>query len=535
MIKYIIYLCLVLAGSACASGPWETGDWVNYSDFRYVTACDKGREYVYFSTTGGILQWDFYRKRWDIPLTVALLPGAQVPFDTVYCLAYDDDTGYLWCGSRRGLLVYSTMMDSWERHILPLGDPPARSIGVSGGAVWVSAAESDYGVRTYFRGDANSGAFYVVSPSDIPPGVSWRGERVHLPEKFPQYFVSAPGMIFDVKGELKGIRWDSYPVTCQSRDGRGNIWLGFFGMGPAAADEQIMRLELHPRGPDSAAVRALLYEESDVWMGGRAFTRWRRKSDKWDYYPAGQTVGFYGGRVDDIARVKKKIYIATDLGLSILDLKSGRFVNKDRSDNLWDPHVTALAAGDGVMWAGTAQGLNMMELAGNEIVRVEEEAIRGLYINDIALDEPFIWVGTDYGLYLHDRETGRWTYVRGADETAGSAVYAIQAGLKEVWVGRDLGLEMFNKDTGIWTGYPSLFFRHREARSVLAGDSLVWVGTDGGLFKFDRKLNAWTGFSSDDGLPSDTVNVIHRAGDYLWLGTQKGLCRFYWNDPYRVD
>lgn len=531
-----VSVSILLVTSTLASGPWESGDWVNYTDSRYVTACDKGRQYIYFATTGGILRWNFYLQKWDYPFTIALLPGEQVPFDTVYCVAYDQNSGYLWCGTSRGLLVYSTMSDYWERHILPLGDPPARSIGFGGGAVWLECGEADYGVRVLFKGSPSSGGFNIISPSELTGGINWRGERFPLPKEFPRYFVNRTGWLFDQEGWLNDMRWNRYRVTCGAGDGRGYTWLGFFGCGPAVADDNVKRLELHPRGPDSASVYSALFEEKDIWLGGKAFTRWHTDKDKWEYYPAGETMGFYASRIDDILRVGDRIFIATDVGLSIMELTSGRFITKDRSDNLCDPHATALAVmNDAMLWIGTAQGLNLMKFENNAIERIEEVLIEDRYIYDLALDGRFLWIGTDFGLYLHDMETGRWTYVRGTDETAGSAVRVIKAGDKEVWVGRDLGVEMFDKDTGGWNAYPSVFYRNRGVRSILAGDSIVWLGTDGGLFKLKRKLNTWTGFTTQDGLPSDTVNVIHQEGDYLWLGTSKGLCRFYWNDPYRLD
>jgi ligand-binding sensor domain-containing protein len=37
--------------------------------------------------------------------------------------------------------------------------------------------------------------------------------------------------------------------------------------------------------------------------------------------------------------------------------------------------------------------------------------------------------------------------------------------------------------------------------------------------------------TTDDGLASNYVLSLRFDGDYLWIGTEKGLTRFFWNDP----
>ena len=116
-----------------------------------------------------------------------------------------------------------------------------------------------------------------------------------------------------------------------------------------------------------------------------------------------------------------------------------------------------------------------------------------------------------------------------------SEVWEIGVNGNEIWLARGRGIEMFNTKTGKWTPYLSILYGEHRALSILPSDSIVWVGTEGGLVKFDRDLNRWVTFTTDDGLPHNRVEHIEIEGDYLWLATPGGLCRFYWNDPYRLD
>jgi len=42
-------------------------------------------------------------------------------------------------------------------------------------------------------------------------------------------------------------------------------------------------------------------------------------------------------------------------------------------------------------------------------------------------------------------------------------------------------------------------------------------------------------FTTQDGLPSNEVYELLLDGDYLWIGSDRGLTRFLWNDPDRID
>ena len=42
-------------------------------------------------------------------------------------------------------------------------------------------------------------------------------------------------------------------------------------------------------------------------------------------------------------------------------------------------------------------------------------------------------------------------------------------------------------------------------------------------------------FTVDDGLQSNNILALLVDGDYLWIGSDRGLTEFLWNDPDRID
>ena len=58
-------------------------------------------------------------------------------------------------------------------------------------------------------------------------------------------------------------------------------------------------------------------------------------------------------------------------------------------------------------------------------------------------------------------------------------------------------------------------------------DSIVWLCSTGdGLIRFNINSREVTKFTTDSGVPSNYINSIVKEGENLWLGTERGLCRF---------
>ncbi len=60
-------------------------------------------------------------------------------------------------------------------------------------------------------------------------------------------------------------------------------------------------------------------------------------------------------------------------------------------------------------------------------------------------------------------------------------------------------------------------------------DNVLWIGTFGnGLCLFDKRTGRSRRFTEENGLPNNVIYAaIPDAGDYLWLATNKGVCRMH--------
>lgn len=110
-----------------------------------------------------------------------------------------------------------------------------------------------------------------------------------------------------------------------------------------------------------------------------------------------------------------------------------------------------------------------------------------------------------------------------------------------VWIGTFFaGLARYTPSTGRFKHY---FFDRDNPQSLgsneirdLFVDTLgrLWIATaGGGLNLFDRKNDRFIRYTIFNGLPDNTIQCILQDGqNYLWLSTNKGICRF---DPKTLE
>jgi ligand-binding sensor domain-containing protein len=239
--------------------------------------------------------------------------------------------------------------------------------------------------------------------------------------------------------------------------------------------------------------------------------------------------------VNDLAATSRWALAATDYGITQIDLKDGVCRTWTVFDGLWSNSTTSVAVDGDTAWVGTDHGVCKLFLPKGPIKRLSPEALHSQTINRITADSQYVWLGGELGLYRLDRATDQGFFL-GNEGGVGGPVYALSSTPEEIWVGRLTGVELVEKKTLKQTGYPAqAHFGGAEVNAILAQEHLVWVGTDRGLWKFDRKRNYWHQYTEVDGLLDNRVYALYPDGDYILIGTQEGLTRFYWDDPDRVD
>lgn len=554
----LIFLIVAISGTALfaqsemmprvyrSNSKYQTGDWVGYTATRWVRTIEVGTEYVYAATSGGIIRYNYYSKRFEAPWTRA----NGLADNDVYVVAFDEATYNVWCATAVSISCYFPTFQWWENYYYDEHGMPVQeqvvSIGFDEQFVWILFSDGKY-----FQGNKQGGGFFrQVSQQDVQEAsVQWHGIQEGRKTELPQIFMSE-GYMYDPDGYIQDLRLNRYRISTWIFDKWGKYWVGTQGLGLGVAEVRIDQLEMMNPGPWIQDVKALaLDRQNDVmWIGGiesfigeTGMTAWNRSENKWIHYQAKYISELINDKVNRIAIDGDFVWFSTEFGLARYDTHKDSWKTFDVFSHLTDEFIFDVAVDDSNVWVGTRNGVTRISkysLAKDSLLveHISRSALLDVPVYDLDIMGNLVWMGTEYGVYVYDKRKKIGGFQAAAGGPTSEPVQAVCVYGNQAWFGTSHGVEVYDVNKKKWLGVP---FRLIEAvdnvNFITADDDAVWVGTERGVYKFDRRGERWVHFTVEDGLLHNRVTSIVLDGDYVWFGGPEGLTRFYWNAPYRTD
>jgi diguanylate cyclase (GGDEF)-like protein len=512
----LIALMWLFFVAAVASAGTETARWTGLADTLFThhpapettagtAIAQDGTGFIWLATQGGLTRWDGYhfRRYTADPQTPGSLP------DGFLLALYVDDQGRLWVGtSAGGLARYDADHDTFAviSSANGLSDPAVAAIAADGsGGLWlgtgagldhmdargvVQQAPTDpahaYGLPdggvTAVLAD-HAGTLWVGTPHGL-----WRRSRgsqtgfsavplITAEDSHPavsRLFQDSAGRTwvgtrargaFVIEGEVahavheSGARstLESDRVTTIAEARPGEIWIGTYGDGIVAVDEQTgstHRIHHHADSPTSLYddyVYALYRDRGGlIWVANiEAMSQHdpREQGVFTLFGGPGRPEGISGKKTFVVAPLPDgHVWLGVDGGIDIIDPVLGRVgqVIPDAAhpeNTLPKGRVQAIAAGAGAVYIATQQGLYRSDNKGRHIVRVTVPGRSPTAsVRDLCLVSEVLWIGGDddglwaVDMHVIDKPVVR-LYVPGA-QLGDARVASIDRGVgTEIWVG----------------------------------------------------------------------------------------------------
>jgi len=477
-------LVLLAGGGRTQILPGQTVTWTN---FDYVRAVASSLNRVYFATTGGIIVYDKMGDRWDDPLTGADGLQGEIPA----ALWVDQFDQKLYAKTDLGLYEYNSFFQRWY----PISELP----------------QIDNDTRK-------------VSPPEYL-----------LPQFDANYM--GDGRFIDVYGR-------SFNISTMTRDNSGRLWTGTWGFGPAMADDVSGLMKLLPYGLLQTHVNTILPDDSVLWLSGRivndsrtGLTAFNPEENSFFYVESGLHQRMPALDVYCMETTSLALYVGTADGLYVIDRGNWQIRRHlGRRQGLVDDVIVSLKRFGDSLFIGTGNGLNLLALESDTIYTVFHETFSGQTIYDLEKVDSTLWLASTAGAFRYLPTQDRLFQYKDPDLVLFSAVYNIEHYGDGLWMASDAGIIRLDLVTGVSTPYRESGY-DRNGRALAVNESIVAIASRHGLtiIFLDDKKPFSRDFDMNDGLPSDEIFSLLLDGDYLWVGSDQGLTRFWWNNPNRID
>lgn len=325
-------------------------------------------------------------------------------------------------------------------------------------------------------------------------------------------------------------------IVSMLQDNSGALWLGTADRGLIRiSDLGIERLEIAQGLPEQYVISLLQDKEGSIWVGTNGGLMRLREVSFINVNEQDGLAGNYARTV--LAHSDGSIWVGSSTGLSRIDNGQVEVFNIVIPDNT-TPSVLSLAQGHGdELWIGTfSHGL--LRLVGNKIVSIYDQS-HGLVMNKVRAILPAadgsLWLGTPLG--LSQFKNGRFTTFTTADGLPSDFIMNLHQDVHgDIWVGTTQGAAII-RDQQI----NAVDLKTEENAEFIFGfysdpsGEYLWLGTDRGLVRYRYQDNSAALVSIRHGLPLEKIfqPVADQQGG-LWLTTNKGVIRLDLADAHRV-
>lgn len=486
----ILTLILLLGGSVSAE--IIPGQAVSWTDFSHITCLAISANFAYFGTTEGILRYHRYENQWYDPITISDgLPGGLI-----HRIAVPIDDAWITVETDEGIYIYETALERWF-------------------------LETDFPYE-----------YYQDSRPQLP-----------LPIMFMPF-----GFTMDPEGFISDDRFRDWQITALLDDQYSTIFIGSWGLGPFKSDNTDLQAEMIPYGLLQKRTDAIYMDGDSIWLAGNAgeipieyrnarfgATLFDRANLSFEYLEPRFIHGFDSEVIYDIDGDDKNIYFAGRQGLTVMLRRENRFFTLGKGDGLPSEQTTALAINGDSVWVGTAAGLALYNPDSDSIWTVGRNILGERFITTLKQVGQILFIGTAKGaFYINyaDNQIGR---LKDQEGILGSEIRDLSVDDEGVlYVASSWGLTAI--DLKSETADPVAYIDEPGGVYAAVGNhKYIAAAVEGGLILIEKESGRLRKFTEDDGLLSVNINTMIAEGDYLWLGSEKGLTRFQWVNPDRVD
>ena len=483
----------VLAGlliliSASATRAFRLKDQaVTFADFMYINDIASSMSHTYFATTEGLIRYNKMEKRWELPLT-----GSDG--------MYNEEITRVWVNTFDNKLYAATNSQQYEYE--PAFDR------------WYPVDE--------IPGLANDSRYLRTDTDLIPPF---------------RYNMIGRGALIDPFAR-------TFSVNSIVDDNIGSLWIGFWGYGAATAPSTSKLVSLLPYGLLQNRVNTIYLEDSLLWISGAVGTSYRTGVTVFDpdentffYVESGVETSFPALDVNCLEGDDKNIYIGTEYGLYVLD-KAGRNIVRQyrRQQGLIDDNVISLKKIGDSLFVGTAGGLTLIHHGGDLSTHIRPQYFLNRVIYDMEQVGSYLWLATSIGAFRYSLKDDRLQKFNDRDITFTDEIYSLAYYGRYLWFATFEGVVRLDTETGDIRSFVDIT-GNLNGRALAVNDEICAIASDKGMTFIFLKDDSFHSreFTIDDGLPSNYVYDLVFDGDFIWVGTDQGLTRFWWSNPARID
>jgi ligand-binding sensor domain-containing protein len=497
-----------------------------------INDIESNKEYVWFGTTGGLVEFD-KKNNWKVFDTTNGLIS-----NLVLSIAYHNNN--LWVGTNGGVSKYSFLDNSWSTLTKNdgLDNDFINSIAADENNIWFGHGNS----VSRFNLQNKKWITYKWETHYPSYDFEQRTRHSYLPDSVNDIFIDNDNIWFARRYD--GIK--RYSIST-------NNWKDF-----SEEEEFLSRGDLSITG-----------DEYNIWCGGyEGISTFSKVNSTWSNLNS--TNSLLKGYIVDITIDGNYLWIVYDYnGVSKYDISTGSIINYNTSNGLGNEDSSSINVDGDNIWIGhksqKSGGVSRYKKSLDSwTIYNTKNRLFDTYVRSILIDKDTIWFGTASGLLKYSKTNQSFTKI--LKNGLWDDIFFIVSDNDQIWVpgsSYGYGVKRYSKTSKNWSSFEIYQWSYPVYSMAVDGDQ-IWFGTEEYLLLFNRKTQNWTvclgywdeylwvydiavdehfvWFVTHDGLwkclksspnvktqilSNDWIISVAIDGDYVWVGNDHGYIKRY--------
>lgn len=240
--------------------------------------------------------------------------------------------------------------------------------------------------------------------------------------------------------------------------------------------------------------------------------------------------------IQSLATDKDNLYIGTTDEVGCYSFTTNTYKSLPHENILYVSTLLPDRTGN-TLWIGTARHLLRMNLETQEVERIKDFYV----VKTIAQTDGNLLVGTDNGLYVHDRQ-GEWHSIsHDAKNNRSLSSNVVSSIFKDadsnIWIGTDNGISLTAHNPSIISRSLPSITESNEGNQIFTiqrtATGALWLGGSRGLIELKEEGNGdntyrWYQMNSQESfIPHNRIRTLYEdSRQRLWVASDRGLLRY---------
>ena len=526
-ILYIIILNLCFAKNFI----YTEDSWYSVLSPRNITSISCNHNEIFFSSTNGLFIYnkdnkDFYYSDYIL---------GNLDNKKIHIIHYDLYRDNIWALNNEYLLFKSNLSNVWTRlnfYDFDINLRTIKNIGSNSNFIIIKISNYEYVFLDPYTGLVQKELDDDIIEMELLSVVWSASSRQSFNSNLNDYYAFGDIEIIS-NNQIKSNNRNLY-ITCVLDDMYGEKWIGtnsgelFFINQYSDEIEKIKSipsiLNMNVAYLDSnqgwwITDNELISDYSDIFYNQEPvfLYHWNEQINLWTKYYQKRYPGIFSKDINDIHRIEDTLYLATDYGLLVYQIKNNKWILLDISSGLPSNIIYKLAYYNDMLYLATESGLATVSVKTNNLIDVYFYALNNGKIFDINFLDKYLYILNNNGLIKMNVETEDYSIL------LNKKFEKIDIKNDNIVLMKNNNLYLLKNDYEL-----ELLVNYQRAQDFDICNDYLWIHSHTDALIYNMKSNYKLEYDSSDGILLGKINRVECDEDWVWFSTSNGISFYNW-------